>query len=367
MPARLLIDTDAIRHNASEVVRICSERGIEVTGVTKGACGHPAVARAFVEGGVKTLADSRVAHMRRMRDAGINVPIMMLRLPSIAEADEVVTLAQSSLNSELATIRALSDAALGHSVTHDVILMVEVGDRREGVMPEDLEQTVGEILRLPGVRLAGLGSNVNCVSGVMATPENTAMLVEMAGWVGERFGVGLQIVSGGHTSSIRLVQLGDMPGGVNHLRVGEAILIGEDSSGYNWEFPMLRQETFILEASIIELKHKPSMPEGEIGLDAFGRKPVFVDRGVRLRAILDVGEQDLQIGKLTPMHDGVQVIAASSDHLVADLTDMDASPAVGDRLRFRAAYAAMATGMASSFLPKVTLKEAREVKEAAAL
>ena len=60
--------------------------------------------------------------------------------------------------------------------------------------------------------------------------------------------------------------------------------------------PGTRQDTVKLVAEVIELKRKPSMPIGKIGKDAFGNTPVFEDKGIRLRAILAVGNR-MQIGK----------------------------------------------------------------------
>ncbi|MDI4740284.1 hypothetical protein MJN54_33745, partial [Salmonella enterica subsp. enterica serovar Kentucky] len=41
---------------------------------------------------------------------------------------------------------------------------------------------------------------------------------------------------------------------------------------------------YILEAEIIELNSKPTVPVGELGVDAFLQSKTFVDRGIRRRA-----------------------------------------------------------------------------------
>ena len=67
----LTIDLDKIEHNARSVAALCRQHAIEVTGVTKGACGHPAVAKAMLRGGVASIADSRLRNLKRLRDAGV--------------------------------------------------------------------------------------------------------------------------------------------------------------------------------------------------------------------------------------------------------------------------------------------------------
>ena len=54
----------------------------------------------------------------------------------ISEADKVVEYADISLNSELETIRALSKEALIKGRSHNIILMVDLGDLREGYYNE---------------------------------------------------------------------------------------------------------------------------------------------------------------------------------------------------------------------------------------
>jgi predicted amino acid racemase len=89
------------------------------------------------------------------------------------------------------------------------------------------------------------------------------------------------------------------------------------------------------------------MPEGPITVDAFGRTPHWEDRGIRRRAILAIGEQDLRIDGLRPRRKGVTMVGASSDHLVVDVTDADPPVRLGEELAFDRFYAAVATAMAS--------------------
>jgi len=343
---RIEVDCERIRRNTEAIVKVCAERNIEVAGVTKACCGHPEVARAMLAGGVRMLAESRLKNVQRLRDAGIDTDIMLLRLPCLSEVDQVVRLTQVSLNSQLGTVRALSRAAQAHGVTHQVMLMVETGDRREGVMPEEAVAAARRMGGLPGIELVGIGTNVSCIGGVLPTQENTQLLVDVAEDVERTLGGRLRVISGGHTASLALIERGEMPSRVNQLRIGEGILLGVDSAG-NWPLPAPHQDAFNVVAEVVEVETKPSLPEGPITIDAFGRTPHWEDLGIRRRAILAMGEQDLRIDGLRPKQPGVTIVGASSDHLVVDVTEADPPIRLGDELEFDPMYAAVATAMAS--------------------
>jgi predicted amino acid racemase len=346
------VDCERIRENARAVVALCAPRGIEVAGVVKGCCGDPDVARAMLAGGVAQLADSRLANVRRLREAGIACDVLLLRVPAIAEADDVVALTDYSLNSEIEAVRALSCAAIAQGRRHGVIVMIETGDRREGVMPDDAVAFATAVTELPGVELVGVGTNLSCIGGVLCTPQNEQLMVDVAEQVEQRLGLRLRFISGGHTGSLPLVMNGTLPARVNHLRVGEAILIGTEQCTF-CELPVPHRDAFTVRAAVIELKTKPSLPEGPVGPDAFMNVPTWEDRGPRLRAIVALGEHDLRTSALLPRRAGVVLVGASSDHLVLDVTDAAPPVRLGEELEFGLLYAAMATGWASTCIANV--------------
>jgi len=349
---RIEVDCEAIRTNTRAVVELCAKHGIEVVGVTKGCCGLPEVARAMLAGGVTTLGDSRISHVRRLRGAGIKTRVMLLRLPKMSEIDQVVELTEVSLNSEYRTIEALSRKAEAKAVVHDIILMVEVGDRREGLMPEEVVRIATSVEELPGVRLIGLGANYGCLGGVLPSSKNTGLLVELTQEVERACDRPMEVISGGSTVTLPLLEEVWLPRRINQLRIGTAILQGGDSV-HNWTLPPPCRNGFTLFAEVIEIKHKPSLPEGEIGPDAFGTVPTFEDRGPMWRIILAGGEQDLRPEGLKPKVRGLEYIGASSDHMVFGALAARPDIQVGDEIEFTLAYGALATGMASPEVQKV--------------
>ncbi len=358
--ARVIIDLDKITHNSRIMTDKCARAGLLVAGVVKAVCGSPQVARAMLAGGVQWLADSRIENLLRLRQAGVSAPLMLLRLPHLGEVRQVVEVAEISLNSELATIRALGEAARQQNRDHQVILMVDVGDLREGVLPEDVLAVVGEIATVPGIRLVGLRTTVGCYGGLIATTENTVIIRELAHIIQERYGLNLPYLSGGNTRTSALLDEGAMPTGLHHLRLGEGILLGN----YTLEgrlIPGSYQDAFILQAPIIELKVKPSRPQGRIGKDAFGRTPDYEDKGMMRRAIVAVGRQDLGAGWLTPLDQGVELLGASSDHLILDSTGTVRDLAIGSTLYFQLDYGSLVGLMTSPYIDKVYLRDGIEL------
>lgn len=354
---KITIDLERIERNARTVVETCRKAGIDVFGVTKGTCGMPQVGRAMLRGGVKGLGESRFENIRRLRESGIDCPIMLLRSPPLSHIEEVISSVDISLNSELEIIRELSRVAERMSRRHDIILMVDLGDLREGIWPEDLPSTVEQVLALPNIRIAGLGTNLTCFGAILPTEENMGELLDQARALERQFDLKLSYISGGNSSSLPLLLAGKMPVGINNLRIGEAILQGGRDTFFDKPWGKLDRDAFRLTGELLEVKMKPSMPIGQMGLDAFGNRPVFEDKGDRLRGILNIGREDIVVEGLLPVEEGVEVLGASSDHLVVDLSDMSPPPSVGDQLSFHMNYGALLTAMTSEYVEKVPVRE----------
>ncbi len=358
---QVTIDLGRIERNARTIVERCAASGIGVFGVTKGTCGMPQVARAMLRGGVKGIAESRFENIHRLRDSGIDCPIMLLRSPPFSRAEDVVRNVDISLQSELATIREISRVAERLGRVHDVILMVDLGDLREGIWPSDLLTVVEQVTALKGIRIAGLGTNLTCFGAIVPTEENLGQLIAYAYKVERLTGRQLDVISGGNSSSLPLLLAGRMPQGVNNLRIGEAILQGGRDTFLDHPWTDLESDAFTLTGELLEVKVKPSMPIGTAGRDAFGQRPQFTDEGDRLRGIANIGREDVIVEGLTPLNAGVRVLGASSDHLVLDLTDARPPPDVGGRLAFHLNYGAMLTVMTSEYVEKVPMLDVEDV------
>ena len=347
----LSIDLARIEGNARTIARSCARHGIAVTGVTKGACGSPEVARAMLRGGVSSLGESRLENVARLRAAGVDSPVMLLRVPALSRADEVVRAVELSLDSEPVVLEALAEAARGRRRVHPVILMVDLGDLREGIWPDDLVPIARRAEALEGLHIVGLGTNLTCYAGVIPSQTHMQRFVSLVDDVERALGRRLAWISGGSSSALPLIAAGAMPTRVNHLRIGEAILLGRETVARE-PWPGTAQDAFRLHAEVVELKRKPSLPEGERTADAFGRIRHFEDRGMRERALLDVGREDVEVEGLTPLDRRIEVLGASSDYLVMDVTEARADVQVGSEIAFALSYGALLAAMDSEYVEK---------------
>ncbi len=350
---QLEFDLALLRSNADAVISRCRGMGIRVCGVVKGVDGLPEAARVLRAAGAEELGTSRLEQVAKCRAAGVPGPWLLIRIPGLTELPDVVALCETSLQSEWPTLLALEEECLRQNKTHRVIVMTDLGDLREGFWDKkELVDVCERVERdLPHVHLAGIGVNLTCYGSTKPTPEKMNELVGLARQVEQRIGRKLEIVSGGATSSFTLVHWGTMPAGVNHLRIGEAILLGKDLQ-VDWgirDMDYLRMDALTLRAEVVEVKDKPTYPVGEFAIDAFGRKPVYEDRGIRRRAILALGRADVgELESLIPREPGMTVIGGSSDHCIVDVEDCPRRLQVGDIVEFSLCYSHMLYATARS-------------------
>lgn len=345
----LLIDREKLAHNVRTIIKMGQEADVKIHFVTKCLRAWRPLVEVMQEAGAEYFADSRVENLKQISDLGLSH--MMVRIPMISNASEVVRYSDLSLNSDLSVIEALSDAARALDREHGVILMVEMGDLREGFMPEEMMEVASRVLNLRGVWLAGIGVNFNCYGGVIPEEHQLKSLTDMATAIRQRFNIPLPIVSGGNTGSLYLLSEGRMPEGVTHLRIGEGFLIGIETS-FRKRIPDLFTDVFTLRAEIVELKRKPSVPKGLIGPNSFNEIPVFEDYGQIWRAILAIGEQDTRCDTLEPRDSNIKFLGASSDHMILDVTHAVRDLKVGDVLEFTPDYAALLRASTSPYVHK---------------
>lgn len=339
------VDVAAIEANARTIVDLCAAHGVDVMGVTKGAFGHPEVAAAMVRGGVSSLGDSRLEHLERLRTAHLGVPLALLRPPSWSDVEVVVDTVDLTFQTDLATIERLGAAASAIGRVHEVIVMVDLGDRREGLLPEAMPAFADRVEATPGIRLVGIAANLSCFTGLAPTAENMGHLVELAERVERRLGRRLTWISGGSSSALELLSSGAMPPRVDQLRVGEAILLGRETLHHR-PWPGTALGAFVLRAEVVEVHHRPPAPEGPRGDRAFARASEPTGEA-GLRALVALGRADVDLEGLTALDAGHRILGGTSDYLVVDVSDAERPVAAGDVMSYRLDYGALVAAMGS--------------------
>ena len=351
MYPRLNIDLTKLKHNANTLCQMAKAQGIDnLAFVTKVFCADTQMVSFLAETPCKYLADSRIENLASYPDT--EKLKILLRLPMLSQVEDVVKFSDISFNSEITVISALSVAAEKLGKQHKVVLMVDMGDLREGVFFEKED----EILQLaefvendPYLTLYGTAFNLTCYGSVLPTQENLTQFLKITQKIEKAIGRRLDFISGGNSSSVSFLLLNSAGLPFNNLRLGEALILGRETA-YEQDIEGLYQDVVTLEAELIEVQDKPSYPIGEIGVNAFGEKAEYTDMGIRRRAIAAIGRQDMDCDGLTPLDSGVAVVGASSDHLILDITDSQKKLQVGDTVCFRMNYGGLLRGFTSRYV-----------------
>ncbi|MDD6483033.1 MAG: alanine/ornithine racemase family PLP-dependent enzyme [Clostridiales bacterium] len=345
----LYIDLKKITENVKTMAALCAEHGIEITAVSKVFCGEPEIVKAYLRGGVRRVGDARVQNLMKIR--ALECEKWLIRTPQPSMAEEVVKYADVSLNSEISVLDALNKAAAKQGKIHKVVLMYDLGDLREGFIDEEEFARGAEFAKNAShLELYGTGTNLTCFSFVHPDTEKLSELLRVA----HKYGAD-KVISGGNSATVDLMLKGGIPAGVNLLRLGESLLFGRERAHYKY-LPNTKNDAFILEAELVEVKNKPSMPWGHFGVDSYGNAPKFEDKGIRKRGIAALGKQDTDVETMWPIDDEIEIIGTSSDHLVMDLTECERDYKVGDTVRLRLGYYASLRAFTSPYVEKIYIQ-----------
>lgn len=351
---RLEIDLKKIFYNAKRMNQLFNSKNISIIGITKVTLGDPTIAKTLVDAGMQYLGDSRILNIKRMKEAGVNAQFIMIRSPALSEISSVVKHADISLNSEIEVIKRLSEESIHQNKKHGIILMVEMGDLREGLMPDEVDSIVKQVLELKGVELCGIGTNLKCFAGVSPDERNMKEFSDIAKKTQKKFNINFKFISGGNSANYDWLMSTKDVGLINNLRIGTAILLGH--GGIN-DDPItgLQYDAFTFIAEIVELRKKPSYPKGTINKSAFGEPSIFLEKnypkvGERVQALLNAGRQDILETKLISK-DNIEIMSATSDYIVIDVKENKFK--VGDEMRFNLEYEALLCAMTSPFVLKI--------------
>lgn len=303
-------------------------------------CGNKLFVNELINLGVTEFLDSRISNLKTIKQINPQIRTVYIKPPPRRSIPSLVKYADVSMNTEYDTILRISNEAVKQNKLHQIIIMIEMGDLREGVLGENLIDFYEKVFKLPNIEIIGLGTNLNCMYGVMPSHDKLVQLSLYRQIVELKFNRKLPIISGGSSVTIPLMQKRQMPSAINHFRIGETLFFGNDLvSGKT--IKGMHDDVISFSAEIIELTEKPIVPEGALGENPSGETFTInpTDYGKKsFRALLDFGLLELSPDFLTPADKSIKVAGASSDIVVIDLGRNPRKYKVGDLIAFKMKY-----------------------------
>ena len=362
--AELIIRTKKIQENIQYLSQFLSKNNIQWSLITKVFSGD----KTFLENvltpeviqHINSVGDSRLTSLKNLKEVNPQMKTIYIKPPAKIYADQVVEYADISLNSSYETIQALNESAKKMNKTHQIIIMIELGELREGINRNDVMDFYEKVFELSNIEVIGLGSNLGCMYGIIPTQDKLLHLVLYKELISAKFNKNLPLISGGSSITLPLINQGTIPPEINHFRIGEAAFFGV-SPYDNEKFEGLSVDTFEFKANIIELEIKQTVPDGVISDGNIGHTAEF-DQEKRgessVKAILDFGMLDVNREDIEPLNTALDFVGITSDMIVVDLgdnLDEEGNPIykVGDQISFTPNYMAVARLLNSKFIDKV--------------
>ena len=307
---------------------------------------------------IRELHSIAVTHpetLKLIKQLDSEIKTMYIKPPALRNADKIVRFADYSFNTSIATIKALNDAAAKLNIEHNIIIMMEMGELREGIKREGLIPFYKSVFNLPNINVIGIGTNLGCMMGIKPTYDKLIQLVLYGQLLEAKFKQNITLISGASSITLPLLEKDKVPSGINHFRIGEAAFLGTTPLN-NKPILNLNTGTFTFEAYIVELYRRDSIPDGEITNAAIGKNIFTESESPSLepsfKAVLDFGILDVDADNLIPEDKSVSFFGNSSDLSVYDLGTNPNGYKTGDVIRFELKYMAVAKLMYSQFVEK---------------
>ena len=338
--AYLELYKDKLKHNYQFLDKLLTKHNKDWAVVSKLLCGNEAYIKEIIALGAKEICDSRVSNLRVIKEIDPTIETVYIKPPAKGSVEDIVRYADASFNTEYETIKLLSDEAILQGKIHKVIIMMELGDLREGIMGDHLLDFYEKIFKLNGVKVTGIGTNLNCMSGVLPSQDKLIQLSLYEQLIEAKFNQKIPWVTGGTSITLPLLDREQVPTGVNHFRIGETLFFGNNLLE-ECSFKGMRQDVVKLFAEIIEITEKPKVPIGYLAENPSGDvlEIDHKDYGEKsYRIIIDIGLLDIATDFLIPEDKEVSIIGASSDMLILDFGKNKRDYKVGDLISFRLKY-----------------------------
>lgn len=362
--AELVVNTDKIISNIKSINSFLSEKNVQWSLIPKVLCGNEDVLSVILDKKVvkdiHSIGDSRISNLRAVKNVNKDLVTMYIKPPAIPLVPEIVEVADISLNTSIDTIKAIEDECIKQDKFHKVIIMIEMGELREGVMRDKVVEFYEYIFNLTRVEVIGIGTNLGCMYGIEPTYDKLIQLSLYKELIEAKFKKKMEVVSGGSSINLPMLNSGRIPKNINHLRIGEAVFFGTSPLDEK-QFMDLHTDVFVYKGNIIEMEEKETIPDGvmttgNIGhtgdMEAVGSADEIVKTH---KAIVDFGILDVDFNDIAAKDDKLKFVGTTSDMTVYEIPKFKNKPTynVGDTIDFSATYMGVAKLMNSKFIEKI--------------
>lgn len=345
---------DKLRENYEYLDKLFIDNNIKWAVVAKVLCGNKVYLKELIDLGVNQICDSRVYNLKAIKSIKPDIETIYIKPPAKRSIKDIIKYADISFNTEFETIKMLSEEAQIQNKTHKIIIMIEMGELREGVMRDDFIDFYQKVFNLPNIEVVGVGTNFTCLYGVLPNHDKLIQLSLYEQLIEAKFNKNIPYISGGSSVVIPLMFMNSLPKGINHFRVGETLFLGTNVY-HNSTFDDLNPDVFKLFAEIIEVNEKPIVPDGDMGTNLEGKSFDFNENDIgktSYRAIVDLGLLDVDQDHIFPVDDNLEYAGASSDMLVIDLGQNEKNYKVGDLIEFTLDYMGVLNILNSNYIEK---------------
>lgn len=356
--AYIVLNKSKLKSNFEFLNKLFEEKNIKWAVVSKILCGNKEYLEELLSYNITQICDSRIVNLKMVKQINPNVETIFIRPPAKRAVKKIVQFADISMNTEIETIKLLSEEAQIQNKIHKIIIMIELGELREGIMREGLIDFYSKVFNLKNIEVVGIGTNLSCLYGVLPNHDKLIQLSLYKQLIELKFNRKITYVSGGSSVTIPLIFQNLLPKGINHFRVGETLFLGTDV--YNDKvLKNFNTDVFVLYSEIIELIEKPKVPMGEMGTNAEGHSVTFDETKIgktSYRAIIDLGLLDVDINHIFPKDKNISIVGSSSDMIVIDLSRNTKKYQVGDLLEFKLDYIGILRVLNSKYIEKRIIK-----------
>lgn len=344
--------------NFNYLKRLFEENNREWAIVSKLLCGTEEFLRVLCDLDINEICDSRISNLKLIKEINPNINTVYIKPPAKDNISEMVRYADVSFNTEFSTIKWISEEAVRQGKIHKIIIMIELGDLREGVLGDDLTDFYKTVFELPNIKITGIGSNLNCLYGVLPSTDKLLQLSLYKKLIEAQFNQKIPWVTGGTSVVIPLLFKKQIPADMNHFRVGETLYFGTNLIN-NEIIDGMNDNVFKLHTQIIEITEKPKIPTGVMEVNPSGELFEIDESDYgksSYRALIDIGVLDISSSDfLIPQEDDINIVGASSDMLVIDLGENKAGRKVGDIIDFKLKYMGALRVFNSEYIDKIVI------------